>query len=153
MLQPPNITEIDYNGNFNYELQKKLRTQAERIQCSCLARERVLNIRVMQALSWSLISWHIEDMHKRLSMCNTNPENVLKSIRHPGHVNGRVLLSSEFKESSDPFTFFSFELLLLRAKLVATEDPSKFDPEELVFLRPHTLDLTKKRRWISELSE
>ena len=106
----------------------------------------------MQALSWSSISWHIEDMHKRLSMCKTNPENDLKSIRHPGHVNGRVVLSSEFKGSSDSFTSFSFELLPLRVKLVATEDPSRFDTEELVFLRPHTLDLTKRRRWISGLS-
>ena len=109
--------------------------------------ERVLNIWVTQALSWSSISWHIEDLHKRLSMCNTNPENDLKSIRHPGHVNGRVLLSIEFKGSSESFTPFS------SAKLVATEDLSKFDPEELVFLRPHTLDLTKRRRWISGLSE
>ena len=74
-------------------------------------------------------------MHKRFSICNTNPENVLKSIRHPGHGNGRVVLSSGFKGSSDSFTSFSFELLLLRVKLVATElDPSIFDTEELVFL-------------------
>ena len=75
----------------------------------------------MQALSWSSISWHIEDMHKRFSMCITNPETDLKSLWHPGHVNGRVMLSSEFKESLDLFTSFSFELLLLRVKLVATE--------------------------------
>ena len=131
MLQPPSITVIDY-----------LPFEA-----------RVLKIWVTQASSCSSISWHIEDMHERFSMCNTNPENDLKSIRHPGHVNGRVILSSEFKGSSDSFTSFSFELLLLRVRLVATElDPSKIDAEELVFFGPHKLDITKEQRLISGLS-
>ena len=96
-------------------------------------------------LSWSSISRHIEDMHERFSMCNTNPENDLKSIWHPGHVKGRVMLPSEFKGSLDSFTSFSFELLLLTVKLVATEsDPSEFDTEELAFLGPHKLDITKE---------
>ena len=85
------------------------------------ATRRVLKYRVTQALSWSSSSWHIKDIHERFSTCNTNPENDLKSVRHPGHVNGRVVLSSEFKGSSDSFTSFSFELLLLRVRLVATE--------------------------------
>ena len=80
-------------------------------------------------------------------MCNTNPENVLKSIRHPGHGNGRVVLSSKFRGSSDSSTSFWFELLLSRVKLVAEElDPSKFDTEELALLGSHILDLTKKQR-------
>jgi hypothetical protein len=79
-------------------------------------------------------------------MCNTNPENGLKPIWHPGHVKGRVMLSSGFKGSLDSFTSFPFALLLLRVKLVATEsDPSKFDTEELVFLGPHKLDITKEK--------
>ena len=57
------------------------------------------------------------------------------------------MLSSEFKGSLDSFTSFSFELLLLRVGLVATElDPSKFDTEELAFLGPHKLDITKEQR-------
>ena len=72
-------------------------------------------------LSCSSISWHIEDMHERLSMCNTNPEIDLKFKRHPGHVNRQVMLSSEFEGGLDSFTSFSFELLLLRVKLVAIE--------------------------------
>jgi hypothetical protein len=80
-------------------------------------------------------------------MCDTNPENDLKSIWHPGHVNGRVMSSSGFKGSLDSFTSFSFELLLLKVKLVAMEsDPSKFDTKELAFLGPHILDMTKERR-------
>ena len=71
-------------------------------------------------------------MHERFSMCNTNPENDLKSIWHPGHVSGRVMLSSEFKGSLDSFTFFSFEVVLLRVELLVVEYPSKLDTEESV---------------------
>ena len=55
------------------------------------------------------------------------------------------MLSSEFKGGLDLVTSFSFKLLLLGAKLAATEiDPSKFDTEELAFLGPHILDITKE---------
>ena len=114
----------------------------------------VLKNCVTQASSWSSISWHIEDVHERFSMCNTNPENDLKSIPHPGHVDGRMMLSSEFKGISlDSFSSFSFKLLLLEGESVATEqDPSKFDKEESAFLRPNMLDITKERRKIRGLS-
>ena len=138
------ITVIDYNGNRNFDLQNISPTKSRGfIRVHALR----LKIWATQTLSWSSISWHIEDMHKRFSMCNTNPENVLNFIWHPGHVNGRVVLSSKFKGSSDSSTSFLFELLLLRVKLVAVElDPSKSDTEELALLGFHILDLTKKRR-------
>ena len=37
MLQPPCITVIDYNGNRTFDIQNISRTQAEKIQRSCLA--------------------------------------------------------------------------------------------------------------------
>ena len=42
------------------------------------------------------------------------------------------MLSSEFKGSLDSFTFFSFEVVLLRVELLVVEDPSKLDTEESV---------------------
>ena len=106
MLQPPSITVIDYNENHNFWFTKYV-TKAEKIHGSCPATwsesvEKLSN----EALSWSSISWHIEDMHKRFSMCNTNPKNDLKFIWHSGHVNERVVLSSEFKGGSDSLTSF-----------------------------------------------
>jgi hypothetical protein len=69
---------------------------------------------------------------------------------HPGHVNERAVWSSEFKGILDSFASFLFELLLLRVKLVAAglgPLASKFDAaEELAFLGPHILDITKEGR-------
>jgi hypothetical protein len=83
-------------------------------------------------------------------MCNTNPESDLKPSWHPGHANERAVLSGEFKGILESFASFSFELLLLRIKLVAAGlDPlaSKFDAaEEMAFLGPHILDITKEGR-------
>ena len=124
MSQPPSITVILQMGivTLIYEIYQAPKPRGSTVHALPLE-ARVLKNRVTKVSSCSSISWHIEDMHERFSMCNTNPENDLKSIRHPGQVNGRVMLSSGFKGSLDSssFTSFSFELLLLGVKSVATE--------------------------------
>ena len=77
--------------------------------CQMPSQVKVLKSCVAHVLIRSSISWHIEDLHERFSMCNTNPENNLNSFRHPGHMNGQSVLSGEFKGSLDP-------LALLRDK-------------------------------------
>ena len=97
MLQPPSITIIFYNGNHHFDLQNISRTQIEGFRIQILTQARLLKSCSAHALIWSLISWHIGDLHNRFSMCSTKPENDLKPIRHPGHMNGSGVLSSESK--------------------------------------------------------
>ena len=70
MLQPPSINVIYYyNGDRHFDKGIHVLIQA-RLLKSCVA----------YAFICSSISWHIEDLHNRFSMCSTKPESDLKFV-------------------------------------------------------------------------